>query len=83
MIRPEFGDGKVKSKLYFFIASFSSRIILLPKPSKVRSNYSEVLHNNNVRPFQLIKRTFFPDYCEETHIMNSPSPSPLAVPKSL
>lgn len=41
------------------------------------------MHNKNVRPFQVIKRTFFPDYCEETHIMSSPSPSLMAMPKRL
>lgn len=40
-------------------------------------------NNNNVRPFHVIKRTLFPDYSEETHIMSSPSPSLMAMPKRL
>lgn len=83
MIHPEFRDGKIKSKLCILLHLFLQELYYFQDHLKFRDNYSIVLHNTNVRPFWVIKRTFFPHNYEETHIMNSPSPSLMAVPKRL
>lgn len=71
------------SKLCICLDLFLQELYYLQGHLKFRNNYTIVLLNKNVRLFWVIKRTFFPDYYEETHIMNSPSPSLMAMPKRL
>lgn len=83
LIHPAFRGGKIRSKLCILLHLFLQELYYFQDHLKFRNNYSIILHNNNVRPFWVVKRTFFPDYYEETHIMNSPSSSLMVMPKRL